>query len=75
MQEDEGPLHGDVPGSSISPARPLSCDTGESPDVIAWTAGRTMNRRHVLVGHVLPVRPLQLPLLDHKYDGVLVSTS
>ena len=47
---DDGPVDGDMHKSgSISPARTLSSDENTSPQVRAWTAGRTMNRRHILV--------------------------
>ena len=70
MQVAGRPMHGAMQGSSVSPAHTLSCDTDDSPDVIAWTAGRTMNRRHVLVGHALPLTPSQLPLLTRDHDGI-----
>ena len=47
---DDRPMDADMhKSSSISPVQTLSSDENTSPQVIAWTAGRTMNRRHILV--------------------------
>ena len=46
---DDRPVDEFMEQSSISPAQTLSSDDNDSPRVIAWTAGRTMNRCHVLV--------------------------
>lgn len=58
MQMDDRLMAGELHGSSsISPAQSLSSDKNDSPQVIVWTAGRTLNRRHILVclhphGHI-----------------------
>ena len=57
--------------SSVSAAQTLSSDDNDSPRVIAWTAGRTMNRRHVLVC----LRPGRIshhsPYLSTHHSGAL----
>ena len=50
----EGSLQEEADRADTRPALVLSSDSNDSPQVVAWTAGRSMNRRHILVSICLP---------------------